>query len=245
MQEAIKDKVKKPLDRKNYGSVPHFHGSRVGSGDWHIPEGQASIACEKVRDSRDRVIVTEKLDGSNVGVARIGDSIVPLIRAGYHAKDSPHQMHHLFAEWVAAREIRFRAMLQDGERVAGEWLLLAHGTRYAIRSPDSLFVAFDILVGDRRRPYDAFVQACAAHDIATAALLSDGPATPIAVAINKLGLHGFHHAIDQPEGAVWRVERDGNFEFMAKYVPTTKIDGAFFPEITGAGPVWNWPPDKL
>jgi hypothetical protein len=126
------EKARKPLGRKNYGSVPHFSGSRVGPGDWHIPDGQARIACAAARDRQDRVIVTEKLDGSNVGVARIGQDIVPLMRAGYRAKDSRYPAHHFFAEWVSNREQRFSAMLADGERIVGEWVLLAHATRYKL-----------------------------------------------------------------------------------------------------------------
>ena len=245
MADETRGKAKKPLGRKSYGSIPHFQGSRIGPGDWHITEGQARIACDKVRDAKDRVVVTEKLDGTNVGIARIGDAIVPVIRAGYHAKDSPHRMHHLFADWVTAREKRFRALLHDGERIAGEWLLLAHGTRYAVQSVEDLFIAFDILMQDRRRSYDDLVTRCQACDIVTAALLSIGPAMAIDAAMAKLGNCGHHGAIDPPEGAVWRVERDGKFEFIAKYVRADKVDGAFIPEISGGDPVWNWAPEKL
>ena len=56
----------KPLGRKNYGSIPHLPGSRMGEADHKCSEGQARIATEKARDKHDRVICQEKLDGSNV-----------------------------------------------------------------------------------------------------------------------------------------------------------------------------------
>jgi RNA ligase-like protein len=239
------EKARKPLGRKNYGSVPHFSGSRVGPGDWHIPDGQARIACAAARDRQDRVIVTEKLDGSNVGVARIGQDIVPLMRAGYRAKDSRYPAHHFFAEWVSSREQRFSAMLADGERIVGEWLLLAHATRYKLESADDLFVAFDLMAGERRLSYDELVVRSGTHGLRTAALLSDGPALPIAAAMEKLGKFGYHGALDLVEGAVWRVERNRQFEFMAKFVRPEKVDGALLPEISGQGPIWNWPFDRL
>src|SRR3546814_3813580 len=93
--QATGQRPPKPLGRKSYGSIPHLPNSRVGPADWHISEGQAAIACQSLRDGADRVIVTEKLDGSNVGIARIGDAVVPLIRAGYHASDSLHEQNGL------------------------------------------------------------------------------------------------------------------------------------------------------
>ena len=30
----------KPIGRKNYGSIPHLHNSKLGKGDYYIGEGQ-------------------------------------------------------------------------------------------------------------------------------------------------------------------------------------------------------------
>ena len=65
--------MKKPLGKKAYGSIPHLPGSRLGSGDHHISEGQAKIATEKLRDKYDQLFVYEKLDGSNCSVALLSD----------------------------------------------------------------------------------------------------------------------------------------------------------------------------
>src|SRR6187551_2383478 len=90
----------KPLGKPSYGSIPHLPGSRVGPGDYHISEGQARIATEKTRDKHDIVIVQEKLDGSNVSVAKINGEIIPLTRARYTASSSPYEQHHMFDRWV-------------------------------------------------------------------------------------------------------------------------------------------------
>ena len=82
------NKNTKPLGIKNYGSIAHLPNSRMGAGDHHCDKGQARIATEKARDRHDTIIVQEKLDGSNVGAARIDGAIYPLGRAGYLADTS-------------------------------------------------------------------------------------------------------------------------------------------------------------
>ena len=90
------ERERKPLGRKSYGSIPHLPGSRIGPGDHKCSEGQAKIATEKKRDKHDLIIVQEKLDGSNVGIAKINDDIIPLTRAGYLANTSPFIQHQYF-----------------------------------------------------------------------------------------------------------------------------------------------------
>jgi hypothetical protein len=228
----------KPLGRKNYGSIPHLPGSRIGPGDHHVHEGQGEICCSHLRDRHDFVIVTEKLDGSNTGVARIGDEILALGRAGYLAQTSPFEQHQLFAAWVRDNEERFRNALQPGQRIVGEWLAQAHGTRYElIHEP---FVVFDLMEGDYRLPYAEIEKL--GNRFVLAHVIHRGFSMPVDVGLKAIGKNGFHGAIDPVEGMVWRVERDGEFDFMAKFVRPDKVDGAYLPEISGLDPVWNWKP---
>ena len=117
----------KPLGRKAYGSIPHLPGSYMEDSDGEANEGQVQICLYKAR-KWDRVLVLEKLDGTNVAVARVNGEIVPLIRAGYRASDARYEMHHRFHRWVMRHIERF-AWLKEGERISGEWLAQAHGTR--------------------------------------------------------------------------------------------------------------------
>lgn len=232
----------KPLGMKSYGSIGHLPGSRLGPGDHRINPGQARICCEKPRDRHDRVIVTEKLDGSNVSVAKIGSEIIPLVRAGYRATSSPFEQHHLFAAWARARWSVFDAVLRDGERICGEWLALAHGTRYDLagRSP---FVAFDLMRGADRAPWDELVerlQDVAGLEIDVAPVLSDGAPISMDAVRTLLGERGHYGALDPAEGFVYRVERRGAYDFMGKWVKPGKVDGCLLAEIAGAEPIWNW-----
>ncbi len=239
----------KPLGRKNYGHIPHLPGSRMGPADKMCHEGLAKIATVKVRDRNDEVFVQEKLDGSNVGVAKIGEELFPLGRAGWPAGSSPFEQHRCFSDWVYKNYDRFWNVLKDGERLVGEWLMQAHGTRYNLKHEP--FVAFDLMVDDTRMPFDNLA-ARVEGKFVTPALLHRGGPLSISDALASLNVYGFHGALDPVEGAVWRVERDiptgkkgekkRMVDFLVKYVRPDKVDGFYLPEQSGKEAVWNWRP---
>ena len=230
----------KPLGGRAYGSIPHLPGSRRGPADRGVNDGQYRICCERARDKHDVIIVQEKLDGSGVCAAKIEGQVLPLTRAGYVATTSPFEQHHLWAYWVRANYARFDDLLQEGERVCGEWLAQAHGTRYVL--PHDPFVAFDLFVEGKRLPYSSFVERITAR-FPMPHLLRMGTPFSIDDAMDALKISG-HGAVDPVEGAIWRVERNGVVDFLAKYVRTDKVDGCFLPEMTGKDAVWNWRPEK-
>lgn len=226
----------KPLGKKAYGSIPHLPGSRLGPGDYHVHEGQARIATEKARDRHDIIIVQEKLDGSNVSIAKVNNEILALTRAGYLATTSPYQQHHLFSAWVGQNRERFAALLNEKERLCGEWLAMAHGTRYEL--PHEPFVAFDLMTGVERVNYEQFADRMWQYEFTVPYLLHKG--RPFSVeqmmqAIKKSG----HGALDEVEGAIWRVERKGVVDFLCKYVHHHKQDGKYFAENNNGVHTWN------
>lgn len=238
------ERTTKPLGIRAYGSIGHLPNSRLGPGDHRITDGQARIATVKTRDKHDRVIVQEKLDGSCVAVARIDGEIVPLGRAGYPAISSPYEQHRLFHNWAWEERDRFLSVLHDGERLVGEWLAQAHGTRYDLSDREP-FVAFDIMAGTVRLPWEAFfVRIVNGRNppFATPQVIAFSPITAEA-AMDLLGsIGGFYGAIDPVEGAVWRVERKGRVDFLCKYVRPDKADGTYLPDVSGKEAVWNWRP---
>ena len=229
----------KPLIQKNYGSIGHLPGSRLGEGDHSISERQASILTDKARDYKDLIIVQEKLDGANVGILRHEGKLIGLTRKGHRAVDSPLEQFQMFQKWIYNNEVRFD-FLHNGERVVGEWLAMAHGTKYEVSDP---FIAFDIISGHTRLPYIDFVRRIGCSLI-TAHLLHIG--APISIKrVEKLlskkdGIYyGYHGALEPVEGAVWRVEREGKVDFLGKYVRPGKEDGKYFNEDL-CKLVWNW-----
>lgn len=230
----------KPLGHKSYGGIPHLLGSLMGDGDRGCDPGQMRICTEKARPG-DRIVVTEKLDGSNVAVARVGDEIVAINRAGYRCIDSPFSQHRLFHAWVAERADAFRGALKPGERIAGEWLAQAHGILY--RLPRGPFVAFDLIRGRHERaPFADLCTVAGEAGVPSAAYLHDGDPISVEEVVRRLRTHGHHGAVEAAEGVVYRVERrDGTVDFLAKWVRPDMRPGCYLPCETNGPPVWNWP----
>ncbi len=232
----------KPLGHKAYGSIPHLSGSRLGEGDHHCEPGQEKIATEKTRDKYDLVIVQEKLDGSNCSVAKVSGKIVALSRAGYLAETSPFEQHHYFKKWVDKNKTRFDALLNEGERLVGEWLMQAHSTRYILHHEP--FVVFDLMKKHERLCYHDFLLRVLPFEFIVPQLIHIGQPVGIKWVLKQIETSG-HGAVDKVEGAVWRVERKGNVDFLVKYVRHDKQDGIYLPEISGNEAVWNFEPSLL
>jgi hypothetical protein len=235
------EQIIKPIGRKAYGSIGHLTCSRMGPGDHKVQPGMERICTIKPRDRHDRIIVQEKLDGSCCAVALKDGVLHPLGRAGWPAVSSPYLQHRLFHDWVRTHEDQFRAVLTEGERIVGEWLAQAHSTIYKLWHQP--FVPFDIMVGDQRHNYDIFVDRLQDDFWTLPMLLGTVPMLPDnALAVAQMANH--HSAIDPIEGVVYRVERHGKVDFLAKYVRPDKQDGIYLPEISGQEPVWNWRPQN-
>jgi len=228
----------KPLGHKSYGSIPHLTGSRTGPADRYCEPGQQRILTERARDKNDLIIVQEKTDGSNCAAAKIGGQILALTRSGYMASTSPYKQHHLFEDFVRKNRSRFDKALQEGERLVGEWLIQAHGTRYDLKHEP--FIAFDIMKGHERMTYHNFLLRILPQGFTPPALIHIGQ--PFKLENAKLAIKegpGGHGAIDPVEGVVYRCEREGKVDFLCKWVRPDKQDGKYLPEISGASAVWN------
>lgn len=235
--------AEKPLGHRSYGTIPHLPGSRKGEGDI---EADSSLVkwCTEGLPEHSRLIVQEKLDGSNVGVVLLNGEVIPLIRAGYPAKEAHYEFLREFHYWAMGREDLWRKILNEGERICGEWLALAHGTLYNL--PHIPFVAFDIMKGHTRLFYEEFVDRVGDLLPTPKVIHSDIKPLPIEDMKQKLYPSG-HGAVGTIEGAVYRLERTRNSSgkpmrdvFLAKWVDPTKADGCYLPEVTGRDPIWNW-----
>lgn len=231
----------KPLGIKAYGSIPHLPGSRRGPADHGINGLQATLLTTMMRDKHDKVYCEEKLDGSCCAVARVNGEIIALGRAGYLANTSPYQQHHAFDRWVRQFRENFE-FLHEGDRVVGEWILQAHGTRYMGKGQP--FVAFDVFENGERLPYIARNTVLDYNSIRRPMPIKVGGPISIRAALDMLPrpyeICNGMTSTDKREGAVWRLERDGKFAFIAKYVRPEKVDGCFLPEISGGEPVLNF-----
>ena len=217
---------KKPLGYRNYGSIPHLSDSKLyQKADKKISMGQEDILTKKSRDFRDLVIVQEKLDGSNVGIAKLNGQIYPIGRSGYVSNTSPFKQHHIFYKWVMKNHERFDSLLKEGERLCGEWLYEVCTLKYKLKHEP--FVAFDLFVNkDARLDYISFIKRVSKYDIITPNLVHIGSPIKTSRAMELLG-NGKHGCLEAPEGVVYRLERNNNVEFLAKFVRTGKEDGKY------------------
>jgi len=228
----IKDLNDKIIDR-NYGSIPHVSTSKMSQqADKKIGISQENILTTKTRDWKDLIIVTEKLDGSNVGVVNKNGVFLPISRAGYHTDTSTYEQHKQFTKYVN-KNIHLFNWLPVGWRVSGEWCVMAHGTIYDITN-ESPFCAFDIFDHKNNRIlYLDFVKLCSLHSIPTVALLHIGQPISIKNSIKLLG-SGIYGKPEKPEGFVYRVERENRVDFLAKWVRHDKEDGKYMKD-----DIWN------
>lgn len=204
----------KPLNKRNYGSIPHLSNSKLGKMDYFIEEGKERILTEKKRDKHDTIFVFEKYDGSNVGVAKKDGKIFALTRSGYKAITSPYKQHHEFQKWVNERNCIFQHLLKEGERLVGEWMLQAHGLIYEIL--DEPIVFFDYFnSNNERQPFEILEKT----GLPLPRLLHKGGAVRVEELKPILSLKTDRiKSIEEPEGMVFRVERSDRVDFLAKWV---------------------------
>jgi hypothetical protein len=202
----------KPFRGRSYGSIPHLFGS-CSCGDKFVGIDQHRIATEKTRDKNDLIIVQEKLDGANVGILRKDGILIPISRNGHRCDDSTYSQHRIFHQWVMQHYNKFD-WLEENEILCGEWMILAHGTKYNVKNP---LIVFDLMGDYGRLAHDEFGRRL--PKIFTApALLHVGGSFSIEDAMRMLGTFGHHDGLEEVEGAVWRVERNGKIDFIAKYL---------------------------
>lgn len=233
-----KNKTPKPLGKPVYGSIAHLPESRMGIGDKRITEGQARICWEKARDKHDTIVVQEKTDGSCVSVAKKDGQLLVLTRAGYEADTSKYKQHHIFKRWVEKNRSRFNDFLKDGERIVGEWLIQAHGTKYNLQHEP--FVAFD-LMREGRVDWSEFKDRVSKVFVTPRLIHEGGPFSKVNM-LEAMTVSG--HGADECEGVVYKVFRKDKFDYAAKYVRGDYQAGKYLPEISGCpSEVWNWHED--
>lgn len=201
----------------NYPTILHLPGSKFrDASDRTIGAQEVEWLTVKTRRPDDLVIVTEKVDGCNVGVLRRGNSLYPLIRKGYDVRTNQYEWIRDFAKFVDKNRLRFLHLLSNEERVCGEWMIKTHTIRYNM--PHEPFVCFDIIAGNRRVRYSTLRERLENSSFVPAGLVHSGGAISTDRAIELLG-SGFHGAIDAPEGVVYRYEsQEHGWLFSAKFV---------------------------
>lgn len=200
---------------KKYPSIPHLPNSEMGRNDKGIHRGMADY-CECKYRKNTQVIVTEKVDGSNVSILNKDGEFFALSRAGYYCEGSDYDQHKLWYEKVEQYKsdgLLNNNILPIGDRVVFESLTVPHGTRYK-KAPDYLLIDWKTNNGRRLwNTYNSFL------DIKKVQTLYYGD-IPMSVdnIRNVMPKKGMYGAKEGYEGLVYRIEREGKFDFLAKWV---------------------------
>ncbi len=224
---------KRILEYKTYNKIPHLPSSRLGEGD-HCVDINTESLLTKDCPNECLVIVQEKLDGSNVCVVRHKGKLFALSRSGYDCSNSNQEQHRMFAAYVKKYINKFSSIIiNDGDRIVGEWLALAHGTIYeGIEEP---FVPFDMYIDKKQLSYWEFLTKISRVELEPPALLHVGGACSIRRALKLLTKYS---EWDDNEGVIYRLEENMIPKIMAKYVNHDKVDGKYLKD--GIMPIYNW-----
>ena len=126
-----------------YPRTPHLEGSRLQPGDHDLAQVPLDALAGRF------VVVEEKLDGANAGVALGADGRLRLQSRGHALTGGPRERHFdLFKRWAGAHASTLARVCAGGLTVYGEWLYAKHTVFY-----DALphyFLEFDVRDPDGR-----------------------------------------------------------------------------------------------
>lgn len=230
------------LSYKTYNSIGHLPHSRTGTADSRISEQSAKQMLSELPNQQSLVIVQEKIDGSNVCVVRHNGELITLGRSGFPCKDSNQEQHVMFDAWVNLNRDKFEKLLpNESDRVVGEWIALAHGTKYTIGVEgdyEQPFIAFDLFNGAnlRARSFIECTQRIYAAGLIMPKVIHIGGTCSVPRALRILNQTVGSHA----EGLVYRLEEAGVLKTIAKFVKHDKVDGLFMIDRESSEYIWNW-----
>ena len=126
-----------------YPRTRHLEGSRLQPGDQDLEQVPLAALAGKF------VVVEEKLDGANAGLALAADGRLRLQSRGHALTGGPRERHFdLFKRWAGAHRALLAELCAGGLTVYGEWLYAKHTIFY-----DALphyFLEFDVREPDGR-----------------------------------------------------------------------------------------------
>jgi hypothetical protein len=122
-----------------YPRTPHLAGSRLQPGDEDLDQVPADVLRGRF------IVVEEKLDGANAGIAAgdRSDGQLRLQSRGHVLTGGPRERHFdLFKQWAGTHAAALAQLVIGGRTLYGEWLYAKHTVFYDLLP--HYFLEFDI-----------------------------------------------------------------------------------------------------
>lgn len=135
--------------------------------------------------------------------------------------------------------MKWMDLLENGERITGEWLAQAHGLKYNIEVEPIVF--FDHFNAENQRSkFDYLGELAIMYGLQLPRMLHRGKAIKTDDLLPNLNLKtdGIW-ATENPEGMVYRVERKGKVDFLAKWVRSDFEAGKYIIGKEESELIWN------
>jgi hypothetical protein len=135
-------------------------------------------------------------------------------------------------------------LLENGERITGEWLAQSHGLVYKIEVEPIVF--FDYFTPNNERVlFEELGAKAIEYGLQLPRQLHEGQPITVEQLIPLLNekTKGIQ-SVELPEGMVYRVERKGKVDFLAKYVRSDFSTGQFCINVEEQNLIWNVSPQN-
>lgn len=221
----------KKIIPKNYGSIKHLMGSKMRDiYDIQLDSRIQKFFLENLQfPDRDEVIITEKVDGSNVGVVKKNDKLYPITRKGYDVRDLHDKNGNkvlfllYFAKYVEDNQDKFYSLLRNGERCVCEWMIRTHTIPYILDSEPLFLLDIVNCETKKRESYDNLKQRAYKNGFNIPPEIFRSTEGTNTLSLNELQTKIKYSLVNKTktqdiEGFVWRYQRDGKFYNSAKFV---------------------------
>ncbi|KAG7094138.1 hypothetical protein E1B28_007750 [Marasmius oreades] len=190
-----------------------------------------SMAILPKADEKTRIVITEKVDGANMGFSLSSSSQIVVQNRSHYVNSSTHEQFKKLGFWVDKhREALFRILNRDEDYperyvLFGEWLYATHSIPYT-DLPD-LFMAFDMY----DRSTDTFVDRPTllglldGTGIRVVPVMYDGNATPSMEELKRMVQRRSNFWDGRVEGVYVKFERGGKVVGRGKVVRGDFIAG--------------------
>jgi hypothetical protein len=235
MYKNLPERSDEKLISNNFGTIGHLSGSKlIDEKDKLLNEEEQRKFTVCKRDKNDLVIITEKIDGMNAGVAKKNGYLYPVNKQGYDVRNMGSVNKELeilgveWAKWVDENYPLYDKLLVEGERLVFENCIVQHTLRYNFRN-DPVFLLAKYNLDGKRINYQCLTELAKSHGIQQPPLLNIGVALPAQLVINQYpkGLIGVQGQI---EGIVYNYEHNNEHIGCAKYV-SNPLMGTINPKV--------------